>query len=232
MPKFKTSKGLLFLFIAVVVLISWHNVSKRPSASDLFVLPFYFEGISTPLNAEDLSFEEQALVINQLQQNMLSIAPKDKGIPEEQDRGLQQLSDLGYGLCYDKSYALEILLEHLGFKTRHVSIYDDPEGTTWIKDLSTRGILSHACTEVLTQKGWLVIDPNFAWMALDKNGDPVSLASDDLWADSNNFISPPPYPIYTQNHHIVFGLYSRHGQFFKPYNRIPDVNWRGLLYNL
>ncbi len=232
MPKFKISKGLLFLFITTVVLMSWHNVSKRPSASDLFVLPLYLEGISTQLDAADLSYEEQVLVINQLQQNMLSIAPEDKGIPEGQDRGLQQLSFWGYGLCYDKSYALEILLEQLGFKTRHVSIYDDPEGTTWIKDLSTRGILSHACTEVLTKRGWLVIDPNFAWMALDKDGNPVSLASDEQWADSNNFISPPPYPIYMQDHHIVYGLYSRHGQFFKPYNRIPDVNWRGLLYNL
>ena len=231
MSKFKFPKGLSFLFIAAVVLMSWHNVSKRPSASDLLVLPMYLDSISTQFDVTDVSFEYQVLVIKQLQENMLAIAPLDKGIPEGQARGLQQLSDLGYGLCYDKSYALEILLEQLGFKTRHVCIYDNPEGTTWIKDLSTRGILSHACTEVLTKRGWLAIDPNFAWMAFDKNGNPISLASDDLWEDANNFLSPPPYPIYTQDHHIVYGLYSRHGQFFKPYNKIPDVNWRGLLYN-
>jgi hypothetical protein len=232
LKKLKNSKLLLLFIVAVIAVVLLHNVSKRPSESDLFVLPLYLNGISSPIDASDLSFEEQLFIINKLQQNMLSIAPEDKGIPEGQARGLQQLSFWGYGLCYDKSYALEILLEQLSFKTRHVSIYGNPEGTTWIKDLSTRGILSHACTEVLTNRGWLVIDPNFAWMALDKNGKPVSLASDALWADSNNFLSPPPYPIYTQDHHIVYGLYSRHGQFFWPYNFIPDYNIRGLLYNL
>ena len=111
-----------------------HNVSKRFSESDLLVLPLYLEGISTQLDAADLSFEEQVFVISQLQQNILSIAPEDKGIPEGQERGIQQLSFWGYGLCYDKSYALETLLEYLGFKTRHLSIYENTKGTSFLKD--------------------------------------------------------------------------------------------------
>ena len=227
----RKTKWFLTLMFGFIVFLHVHNVSKRFSASDILVLPLYLNGISTPLDVSDLSFEEQLLIIKKLQENLLSIAPEDKGIPEGQSRGLQQLSELGFGLCYDKSFALEMILEHLGFKTRHVSIYDNPQETSWIKDLSTRGILSHACSEVLTKKGWIVIDPNYAWMALDRNGNPVSLASDKLWEDVNNFLSPPPYPIYTQEHHIVYGLYSRHGQFFKPYNKVPDVNWRDLLHN-
>lgn len=224
-------KWFFTIMLGSIIFLYIHNVSKRFSASDIIVLPLYLNGITIPLNASDLSFEEQLLIINKLQQNMLSIAPEDKGIPEGQRRGLQQLSELGYGLCHDKSFALEMMLEYLGFKTRHVSIYDNPHGTSWIKDLITRGILSHACSEVLTKKGWLVIDPNHTWMGLDREGNPVTLASDKLWKDVNNFLSPPPYPIYTQEHHIVYGLYSRHGQFFKPYNKVPDVNWRDLLHN-
>ena len=232
MPKSKFSKCFFYILIIAVVVLSTHNVSKRFSESDLFVLPLYLEGISSQLDASDLSFDEQVLVIRQLLQNMLSIAPEDKGIPVGQARGIQQLSFLGYGLCYDKSYALETLLEHLGFKTRHVSIYENPSSTSFLKDFSTPGILSHACTEVKTEAGWLVIDPNFAWIALDKKGNPVSLESNETWQDSNNFSIPPPYPIYSQDHHFVYGLYSRHGQFFWPYNRLPDFNIRGLFYNL
>ena len=228
--KSKIGRCLFLLFIVVVIVLTTHNVSKRFSESDFFVLPLYLEGLSTQLDAADLSFEEQVIVISKLQQNMLSIAPEDKGIPEGQERGIQQLSFWGYGLCYDKSYALETLLEHLGFKTRHVSIYDNPSGTSFLKDFSTPGILSHACTEVKTEKGWMVVDPNFAWIALDANGNPITLESEEMWKNSNNFFTPPPYPVYTQDHHIVYGLYSRHGQFFWPYSFIPDYNIRGLLY--
>jgi hypothetical protein len=227
----KKSKWYVVVFMALVIILVLHNVSKRFSESDLFVLPQYLDGMSIQLDAADLSFEEQVLIISQLQQNMLSIAPEDKGIPEGQERGIQQLSFWGYGLCYDKSYALETLLEHLGFTTRHVSIYANPKGTSFLKDFSTPGILSHACTEVRTKSGWMVIDPNFSWIALDTKGNPVSLESEEMWKDSNNFYSPPPYPIYIQDHHIVYGLYSRHGQFFWPYSVIPDYNIRGLLYN-
>ena len=232
MLKSKISKWFILFIVVVVIVLTTHNVSKRFSKFDLFVLPLYLEGVSIHLDVADLSFDEQVLVIKKLQTNMLRIAPEDKGIPQGRRRGISELSEYTHGLCFDKSYALETLLEHIGFKTRHVSIYDNPKGTSFLKEFSTPGILSHACTEVRTKAGWMVIDPNFAWIALDTKGNPVSLESEEMWKDSNNFSPTPPYPVYTQDHHVLYGLYSRHGQFFWPYSFIPDYNLRGLLYNL
>ena len=30
---------------------------------------------------------------------------------------------------------------------------------------------------------------------------------------------------------FVFGLYSRHGNFYPPYNYVPDINWKELIQN-
>lgn len=34
----------------------------------------------------------------------------------------------------------------------------------------------------------------------------------------------PPTNIYEQPFTFVYGLYSRHGQFYPPYNFVPDIN--------
>ena len=234
MLKFLSKIKLLFLILVtgILVLVS-HNVDKRLQLDDRAVLSLYLNEqlVEEDKMADQISFEEQVNLIFGIQKNMLSLAPFKAGIPKGQERGLGELIDAGKGLCYDKSYVLESIFEELGFRTRHVSLYDDRTGTGFFKDLSNPGTKSHACTEVLTQKGWLVVEPNFAWIAINKHGEPVSLEDEEEWKDASNFEKEPPYPIYTEDHHFIYGLYSRHGKFFKPYNFIPDYNLRGLLYN-
>ena len=38
--------------------------------------------------------------------------------------------------------------------------------------------------------------------------------------------------IYRAPYTWLYGVYSRHGRFFPPYNAIPDVNWPEMAQNL
>jgi len=106
-----------------------------------------------------------------------------------------------------------------------------------IKSLLSREGESHSLTEVMTQNGWLVTDPDDPWLSLDKRGEPVTLA--DIQPDTrtrliawNEQFSDTMPPIYKEPFVFIYGLYSRHGKFYPPYNFIPDINWREFLYNM
>jgi hypothetical protein len=129
---------------------------------------------------------------------------------------------------------IEKILSYSGFKTRHVSLYSIEATQSGIRALFTREAPSHAVTEVLTRHGWLVVDSNVAWLSIDINGQPVSI--DRIQSSAANSIrlrwrDDPPIDIYATPFTFVFGLYSRHGYFYPPYNAIPDINYAEFVQN-
>ena len=46
-----------------------------------------------------------------------------------------------------------------------------------------------------------------------------------------NWKKPPSDEIYLHSFIYVYGLYSRHGRFYPPYNFIPDINYREFIQN-
>jgi hypothetical protein len=92
---------------------------------------------------------------------------------------------------------------------------------------------SHALTEVKTSRGWMLVDPLSQWMGLTVDGRVIS--ADMLERDSRLFksgwdrrIKDPPNSILSHEFVDVVGLYSRHGDFYWPYEPVPDVNWTQL----
>ncbi len=79
----------------------------------------------------------------------------------------------------------------------------------------------------------MTIDSNFRFIGLSESGDAFDmrklLALPEVDWDPRNREVPPklgaPF-VY------IYGLYSRHGRFYPPYIRFPNVNWRELTYNL
>ena len=97
-----------------------------------------------------------------------------------------------------------------------------------------------------TKKGWLVIDSNFPWIALDVNNNPLSIKNIQQSLDNSVDIDWKKSPldvvggntskyvksiIYTKPFVAVYGLYSRHGRFYPPYNLIPDINYGEFIQN-
>ena len=227
-------------FILMALTLNYHAVDNSLSAEDKQYIPKYLQGI-VPLPQQPTYTQELAF-IRSVQRSVLAIAPENQGIPFGRPREPMDLYTEKKGLCFDRSRVLEKVLRYSGFKTRHVAIYSTQDTRSAIKSLLTPEVLSHATTEVLTQKGWLVVEAYLTpWVSIDKNHDPVSLREIQSFANGEKDRMSPitwdtkPHPailnILESPFIAVYGLYSRHGYFYPPYNVIPDINYAELMQN-
>lgn len=222
--------------IAVIVA---HDIPVSVTADDRHYAPLiladagydgtYAEG------GKPAHFEGEIRAIVAVQDAVLKLAPKNEAIPFERTREPKDLYELRYGLCFDRSRAIEKLLGWLGFETRHVAIYSTKERSA-LGALLTPQSPSHAVSEVLTQKGWMVVGSNHRWIGLDAKRNPVSVT--DLqrkgvaagrWAPESR---DPINAIFKDPFVHIRGLYSRHGFFYPPYTPVPDYSLRQLSSNL
>ena len=113
-------------------------------------------------------------------------------------------------------------------------MYSKVKTRSSIKSLITPKTKSHAALEVLTKKGWLVVDTNSPWVAIDVHNNPLSIKKIQQSVDNSVYIEwkkPPLDDIYIKSFVAVYGLYSRHGKFYPPYNFIPDINYGEFIQN-
>ena len=80
-----------------------------------------------------------------------------------------------------------------------------------------------------------MVDSNAPWVSTDSNDQPISIEA--IKRDIENTVAiewgeEPPTAIYTKPFTFVFGLYSRHGRFYPPYNFVPDINYGEFFQNL
>jgi len=175
----------------------------------------------------EMSFEEQIDFIEHVQDAVLGNVPVNSGIPHGLPREPQDLLEVGEGLCFDRSRFIEKALRQHGFETRHIAIYSTAETQSAFKSLLTPQVSSHAVTEVLTSRGWLVVDSNERWISLDYGFQPVSIVELSEMGKAGmmeRLVAQPEIPIYAGDFTFVYGLYSRHGMFYPPYDRVPDIN--------
>lgn len=232
----------LFLLgiLVAVILLAVHQVPTRLTKEDeAYIGRILAEGGLPALGAER-EYEEERLFILKVQELVQRVAGKKVDgrlveIPMDHTREPRDLYEARSGGCFDTSRTLEKIFKANGFKTRHVFIFSTPDANAFLRTaLSPKASDSHAATEVLTRKGWLVVDPIHRWISIDENCGPVSLRMihQDL-PDRRIQWHPDYHPrierSYNENFIYVYGLYSRHGRFYPPYNRMPDINWRELL---
>ena len=65
--------------------------------------------------------------------------------------------------------------------------------------LLTPRVRSHAAIEVLTKKGWLVVDPNHPWISIDALNNPLSINKIKHDIDNSVYIDWKKPPIDLQN---------------------------------
>jgi arylamine N-acetyltransferase len=170
-----------------------------------------------------------------VQHAVLDVAPRNEGLPFGQQREPKELYEAKTGLCFDRSRVIEKILRYSGFHTRHVFMLTKLETGSAIKAIMTVGATSHAVTEVLTKNGWLVVDSNARWVSTDAEGRPISI--EQLQSSVEHSVpirwgQEPPFIVYAKRFAFIYGLYSRHGYFYPPYNVVPDVNYGELLQNV
>lgn len=198
------------------------NVSKELTPADREALRVGFGVV--PLGPPR-DFDEEMRRIVTVQRTVLAVAPVGEGLPEEAPREPLDLLRARQGLCYDRARTIEKALTVQGFQVRHVFLlYANGKG--FMEALLSRGQPSHAVTEVLTSRGWLLVGSNTPFVALDDQGKPHTVR--DL---PNVPVARLPRPdYYLQPYWAITGLYSRKGTLFWPYvEYLPNANWWDLL---
>ena len=229
--------GLPLLGATIVVT---HNVPVSMTDDDLKYIPQLFGNAGkshlTRDSAIGKSLVEQASIVSDVQAAVLSTAQKTDPIDFDREREPKDLLELRHGLCFDRSRVIEKALSYVGLRARHVAIYSLVKTKTAFQALLKPGNSSHAVTEVLTEKGWMVVDPDLPWIGLTADLEAISIQTLHRKAFENK---KPCHPlarsdlnsIFSSDFTYVNGLYSRHGRFYPPYNVIPDVNWMELMSN-
>jgi hypothetical protein len=230
-------KIIALITILIIGVLSYNSVDNNITKEDEKYISLFTSNVKTLPN--NPSYDDEIKFITRVQQQVLRINFKENYkdarniLDLNSQREPKDLYEVRGGLCYDVSRTLEKIFRKNGFKTRHIAIYSTKKTKSAIKSIFlTYRNSSHAITEVLTKKGWLVVDSLKPWMSLDKNNNPVSIQK--LQSDINNTAlkNKAPAEIYIEPFTFVYGLYSRHGKFYPPYNFIPDVHYGEFIYNI
>ncbi len=221
---FKWCYRLIALFMVINILLAIvTHVSSHVTMSDESI----FKSILTLKQPEaPLSYEQEIALIKAVQLQVLTIAPYGDPIPDFASREPVDLIKQKSGLCFDRSRTYDKVFSWLGFKVRHIYILYPEHPATKVplpywQAFFVRGTQSHAVTEVKTQRGWLVVDSNSAWISVTNDGTPID--GDHLQEWSSQFQHIPGY--FNRPYLAIRGLYSRRGQLYRPYIPYPQLNW-------
>ena len=235
---------LIALSFSILTILYYHSVDKTLTKDDYEYIPKYL--INVNQISKESTYEEELDFISSIQRSTFDIVSVSGSIPINQQREPKEVYLAKVAGCFDRSRLIEKILIYNGFKTRHFAMYSKEKTNSSIKSLITPKVKSHAASEVLTKKGWMVIDSNFPWIALDVNNNPFSIKKIQQSLDNSVDIDWKKSPlsfatgdtsqseeltIYTKPFVVVYCLYSRHGRFYPPYNFIPDVNYGELIEN-
>ena len=226
--------GIAAVLVACVAVLAWHNVSTKVSGDDRTAAREILDRAGYDQawwSSVDLTtYDGQVKAAIAVQDAVLKASPNDTDIPFDMPREPADLLRMQMGFCFDRSRAIEKILAMLGLETRHIAVYSTKKTGSALVSLITPQVSSHAVSEVRTNKGWMVIDSNKRWIGLTQDDLPVSMetlrskvSTRAGWSTRNN---ARVNRIFTDQFTYVIGLYSRHGRFFPPYTRVPDVNWR------
>jgi hypothetical protein len=208
---------LALIFICFVVLGIYTNVPTHLTSDDKVV----FESLGIKNKSLSINdFESKIVLIKKLQDEIFKRAPFGVNIPYYHAREPADLMRAGQGQCFDRSRSFDKGSTFIGIEARHVYLLYKQE-KHFLHALITRRQQSHAVTEIKTSKGWMLVDSNMPWVALTRNGEPVS--ADYVWKRFDEFDNPPPY--LKEPWWAIRGMYSRKGHFYEPYILFPEFNW-------
>ncbi len=198
-------------------------MSTHVTASDISVFRTVY-GYEQP--KQSLDFDRQIELIKKVQSSVLDMAPMGDPIPEFQDREPEDLIRHRTGLCFDRSRTLDKFYTWLGIEARHVYILylKHPVTGQYLSPLSaffTYGTATHAVTEVRTHAGWMLVDSNSKWIGLTRDGKPVHAS--EVFDRAAEFDDLPDY--FNRPYIAIRGMYSRRGQFYRPYIPYPELSW-------
>ena len=241
--------------ITCLTVFLMNSKSVQISAQDKIYLHRFLNdwNIHESVSQVHQNFRSELNFISVIQDSVLSAITGEQ-IPHAYFGNVRYYYTNRQGICYDRAILLEKLLLLYKFTFRHVYIYFGEEKTPGVTEFFKQHITSHAALEVKTVKGWMAIGTDGNWLGITKNGELMNYfdVRKQLEATNGEPVGEKPITIggnvwKTTGHHfrIVYGIYSRHGDFFTGASStnstslftnkrhfLPDYNFKMLLYNL
>ena len=173
-------------------------------------------------------FEAEVVCVRAVQAAIKSLVPDPACPPRGSIIEPSEFLERQQRCCYDRARFTEKALMHYGFQTRHVALYDTQR--YGLLGLLFPGVRSHATSEVNTARGWMGVDSNFPFLLLTRDGRPLTYRT---YATYKNQIADTllPADFYQKNLQVIYGLYSRHGQFHGPNLPAPEFEINEILFN-
>lgn len=229
----------IFVWILVVVvaagglMFTFSNVSVDPSSSSIEVARKIGGelGIYPFTSGEERNFDVELFKLNGAMAYFTQVTSdrKQVAIPQREHRELEEWYEVKSGICSDVSRAAEMFLTYLGFHVRHVSIYSMKYNSNPYAVAITYRNPSHAVTEVLTSRGWMLFDPHFGRLYVDLKGNPIPAARMYEAIHAGDVAASDAHVIFSDHYTLFYGLYSRHGLFYPPFVPVPDIAWTDFL---
>ena len=230
------------IVVGITLFIICLNGSPTVSKQDALFINSFLTSWSMQANAQEIhsSMNREVEFISRVQDSIVSQIAHEV-VSKKEFGNVRFYFENKKGQCFDRSILLEKILKHFGFKVRHAFIFfTEGSGFNQTRDFFSKGTQSHALTEVKTKEGWMAVGTNADWIGYTTSGAvltlkdlrhrlksklPIDLCGsivkgEEFWKAKNS------------EFRYVYGLYSRHGRFMKPYTFIPDFNLRMLFYNL
>ncbi len=115
-----------------------------------------------------------------------------------------------YGCCVDRARYIEKAARFYGYDTRHIFMIHH-KIFSFITNFLPLGQGSHAASEILTTNGWLGVDSNEPFILIGKDNLPFTFR--DAINIKEQFPNMTPKEFYKINLTVIYGLYSRRGNF-------------------
>lgn len=251
--KKKLLKFFIALFVLLLLLFYVFNSRLEVTAEDKKYLQLFLAGwkLDDSVKSAHVDFDSEIRYISTLQDSAI-MGISHYYNPYYTLGSVKYYYETRRGYCYDRAALLEKLLRYSGFSTRHVFIYFDNNKEHLGKMDFFRHNSSHAMMEVKTSRGWMIVGTNCNWLGLNQDGTVMSIFAmrESVRSDKLNLKKSGNFGIkfwevisHKGDFNIVYGLYSRHGEFLtsSPVENwlhkinirspFPDYNIRELMYN-
>lgn len=133
-----------------------------------------------------------------------------------------------FGCCFDRARFIEKASRYFGFETRHIFLIQ-PYQELSITNLLPLKQSSHASSEIYTSRGWLGVDSNEPFLLLLESGSPSTYRNAINNLDGFPLMAPRDF--YVVELDVIYGLYSRHGNFHGKNFPGPEYVYSELLWN-
>lgn len=212
----------LLLFVAIVAMAFYTEVDNSVTSEDKEALT----KLGRLENTSHLNNVEKAAV---LIDQMKILIRQDYAIPKRNPREPSDLLRFRTGRGKDWARTAYKLFRLHNIPVRQISLYQMENGFfEWLKP----GLPSMAALEIQHDGTWIFVEPLSGWMSIKKNGEYGSTADlndqDIQWKDA---LGQRLHQFRKKPFRKVYGLYSRHGQFYPPYLPFPDFNWQQFKLN-